>query len=217
VDGQGEYATRRAFVDTVAAAGCRVFVVHARKAWLKGLSPKENREVPPLRHALVHRLKRERPELTVVLNGGLADCEGTLAHLAQVDGVMLGRAAYHDPYVLHRLDRALEGAGSPRDRTALLAAFRPYAEAARRDGIALRHIGRHLLGLFHGEPGGRAFRRVLTQAMQDPSAGWEAIEQALAATAAAASRDQGAAGAHPGDAVPPANGSGDAPPRRRAA
>ena len=101
VDELEDYEVFRSFVDTVAAAGCQLFVVHARKAWLSGLSPKENREIPPLRHDWVHRLKQERPELRIVLNGGLVDLQSTLAHLAAVDGVMLGRAAYHEPYRLH--------------------------------------------------------------------------------------------------------------------
>ena len=179
VDEQEEWPTLSGFVDTVAAAGCRVFVVHARKAWLKGLSPKENREVPPLRHELVHRLKAERPELTVVLNGGLVD-DAVLDHLAGVDGVMLGRAAYHDPYLLHRLSARLHG-HPLQSRESLLRGLRPYVESRRADGVALRHIGRHLLGLFHGAPGGRTFRRVLTEGMQAPSAGWEVVERALAA------------------------------------
>jgi tRNA-dihydrouridine synthase A len=181
VDEQEDYPSLLAFVDEVAAAGCRLFVVHARKAWLQGLSPKENREVPPLRHELVHRLKRERPQLTVVLNGGLVELEPALEHLAQVDGVMLGRAAYHDPYLLHRMAQALAGA-EPRSREALLAELQPYVEAQRRRGVALRHIGRHLLGLYHGQPGGRAFRRVLTEGMHDPQAGWDLVERAIEAT-----------------------------------
>ena len=191
VDEQEEYGTLLGFVDRLAAAGCRQFMVHARKAWLKGLSPKENREVPPLRHALVHRLKAERPRLTIVLNGGLAERDATLAHLAHVDGVMLGRAAYHDPWLLHLLDCAVDGREPSASREGLLRAFRPYVEQARDRGVALKHIGRHLLGLFHGEPGGRAFRRVLTEGMQAPGAGWDVVERALEA------RAPGAPKAHP--------------------
>ncbi|HET6603304.1 MAG TPA: tRNA dihydrouridine(20/20a) synthase DusA [Xanthomonadaceae bacterium] len=183
VDGQEGYEDLAGFVEIVAATGCDTFVVHARKAWLSGLSPKQNREVPPLRYEYVRRLKRERPGLFVVLNGGLTDIENTLEHARGLDGVMLGRAAYHDPYLLHRLERAIHG-GVSEPRADLLRRFRPYVEAQRAQGVALRHIGRHLLGLFHGEPGGRTFRRLLTEGAQHADAGWDLVEDALAATAA---------------------------------
>jgi tRNA-dihydrouridine synthase A len=178
VDQDDDYAVFLAFVDQVAAAGCGLFVVHARNAWLQGLSPKENREVPPLRYDWAYRLKRERPHLQIVLNGGLADVDTARAQLDAVDGVMLGRAAYHDPYVLHRLDAALSGA-TPSSRADLLRALRPYVEARLADGLALKHITRHLLGLFHGQPGGRAFRQVLSEGAHRPGADWALLEQAL--------------------------------------
>jgi tRNA-dihydrouridine synthase A len=181
VDDQDDYAVFRAFVDRVAAAGCGMFVVHARNAWLRGLSPKENREVPPLKHAWVHRLKRERPDLLVLVNGGIATFEDAVAHAPHVDGVVLGRAAYHDPYLLHRLDRAWFG-GDLLPREDLLRGLRPYVEARLAEGVALKHVARHVLGLFHGQPGGRAFRQVLSEGAHRPAAGWELIEQALAAT-----------------------------------
>lgn len=182
VDDEHDYDRFLAFIDQVAAAGCGVFVVHARNAWLQGLSPKENREVPPLRHDWAYRLRRERPQLQVVLNGGIASVESALAHLQQVDGVMLGRAAYHDPYVLHLLDAALTGA-APRRREDLLRALQPYVQAQLQQGLALKHITRHLLGLFHGQPGGRLFRQVLSEGAHRPGADWTLIEQALRATA----------------------------------
>jgi len=182
VDDDADFDVFRAFIDTVAAAGCRVFVVHARNAWLQGLSPKENREVPPLRYDWAYALKRERPELTVIVNGGIATPDAAIAHLAHADGVMLGRAAYHEPYVLHRLDATLSGA-APRERAALLHELRPYVEAQLARGVALKHITRHLLGLFHGERGGRAFRQVLSEGAHRPGADWSLIETALAATA----------------------------------
>ncbi|UYK80547.1 tRNA dihydrouridine(20/20a) synthase DusA [Xanthomonas sacchari] len=185
VDQDDDYAVFLAFVDQVAAAGCGLFVVHARNAWLQGLSPKENREVPPLRYDWAHRLKRERPQLQVVLNGGLAAVETAQAQLQAVDGVMLGRAAYHDPYVLHRLDAALTGA-APRPRAELLHALRPYVEARLAEGLALKHITRHLLGLFHGQPGGRVFRQVLSEGAHRPGADWALLERALAVTDGAA-------------------------------
>jgi tRNA-dihydrouridine synthase A len=181
VDDDEHYEVLRAFVDTIAAAGCRLFVVHARNAWLKGLSPKENREVPPLRYDWAFRLKRERPDLGVIVNGGIATLADVTMHLAHADGAMLGRVAYHDPYVLHRLDVALFG-GELRTRGDLLRAMRPHVEAWLAQGIALKHITRHLLGLFHGERGGRVFRQVLSEGAHRPGAGWSLVETALQAT-----------------------------------
>ncbi|MGO1891695.1 MAG: tRNA dihydrouridine(20/20a) synthase DusA, partial [Luteimonas sp.] len=124
VDDDHDWERFAGFIETVAAAGCDIFVVHARNAWLKGLSPKENRDVPPLRYDWAYRLKRERPELTVIVNGGIADADEAAAHLTHADGAMLGRAAYHDPYLLHRLDTAWFG-GPLRGRAELLRALRP--------------------------------------------------------------------------------------------
>ena len=182
VDDDQDYDRFLAFIDTVAAAGCATFVVHARNAWLQGLSPKENREVPPLRYEWAWQLKRDRPGLQVLVNGGIASPEAVEAQLAHADGVMLGRAAYHDPYLLHRLDVALYG-GPLRDRAGLLRALRPYVEAQLAAGVALKHITRHVLGLFHGQPGGRAFRQVLSEGAHRDGAGWTLLEQALDATA----------------------------------
>jgi tRNA-dihydrouridine synthase A len=186
VDDDHHYEVFREFVDTVADAGCRMFVVHARNAWLKGLSPKENREVPPLRYDWAYALKRERPQLAVVVNGGIATQEEATTHLEHADGAMLGRAAYHDPYLLHRLDAAWFG-GPLRTRGELLRALRPYVEAQLAGGphhraVPLKHITRHLLGLFHGERGGRAFRQVLSEGAHRPGADWSLVEAALAAT-----------------------------------
>ena len=181
VDDDEHYEIFRAFIDTVAQAGCRMFVVHARNAWLKGLSPKENREVPPLRYEWAYALKRERPQLTVIVNGGIATLDEATAHLAYADGAMLGRAAYHDPYVLHRLDVAWFG-GPLRARGELLRALRPYVEAQLARGVFLKHITRHLLGLFHGERGGRAYRQILSEGAHRPGAGWPLVEAALAVT-----------------------------------
>ncbi|HLS84391.1 MAG TPA: tRNA dihydrouridine(20/20a) synthase DusA [Arenimonas sp.] len=183
VDEQEDYDSFRAFIDTVAAAGCRLFVVHARKAWLQGLSPKENREIPPLRHEWVHRLKRERPQLQVLVNGGLAEVEQVLEQLRHVDGATIGRAAYHEPYRLHLMDRAIfEPEREPASREDLLLALRPYLEACLDRGTALKHLSRHVLGLFHGQPGGRGFRQVLSEEAVRPGAGWEVVERALERT-----------------------------------
>jgi tRNA-dihydrouridine synthase A len=181
VDEVEEYDAFRTFVDAIAATGCKVFAVHARKAWLQGLSPKENREIPPLRYDWVYRLKRERPDLTVLINGGIAGIDDALMHLAHVDGVMLGRVAYHDPYVLHRLDNALSGA-SDTPREELLQRIRPYVEVQLSHGLALKHIVRHVLGLFHGQPGGRLFRQVLSEGAHKPGADWSLVERAIAVT-----------------------------------
>jgi tRNA-dihydrouridine synthase A len=185
VDDDHDYDHFLAFIDTVAAAGCRMFVVHARNAWLKGLSPKENREVPPLRYDWAYALKRDRPALQVSVNGGIATEDEATAHLAHVDGAMLGRAAYHDPYLLHRLDVAWFG-GTLRTRGELLRAMRPYIEDQLARGVYLKHITRHLLGLFASERGGRAFRQVLSEGAHKPGADWSLIEQALALTHAPA-------------------------------
>jgi len=191
VDDDHDYDRFRAFIDTVADAGCRMFVVHARNAWLQGLSPKENREVPPLRYDWAYRLKRERPDLQVVVNGGIADQDEATAHLDHVDGAMLGRAAYHDPYLLHRLDVAWFGgdAGTGlRSRGELLRALRPYVESQLARGVYLKHITRHLLGLFAGERGGRAFRQVLSEGAHRPGADWSLVERALQVTESFQSR-----------------------------
>jgi tRNA-dihydrouridine synthase A len=172
------------FVDTVARAGITTFIVHARKAWLKGLSPKENRELPPLDYAIVAELKRARPDLEIILNGGLADLGAASRQLANVDGVMLGRAAYHDPALLLNVDRRFFG-DTAQLRTADQAArdFRPWIERRLAEGASLHSITRHMLGLFAGRPGARQWRRVLSE--QAPGArGASAIavyDEALAA------------------------------------
>lgn len=182
VDDDHDFDRFLAFIDVVAAAGCRMFVVHARNAWLQGLSPKENREVPPLRYDWAWRLKRERPDLQIVVNGGIADADEAGAHLAHVDGAMLGRAAYHDPWLLRRLDVAWFG-GETGLRADALRALRPYVEAQLARGVPLNRMSRHWLGLFAGEWGGRAFRQVLSEGAHRPGAGWSLVERALAATA----------------------------------
>lgn len=182
VDDDHDWGRFLGFIDTIADAGCGMFVIHARNAWLQGLSPKENREVPPLRYDWAYRLKRERPQLQVIVNGGIADHDEAGAHLAHADGVMLGRAAYHDPYLLHRLDIAWFG-GETRTRGDLLRAWQPYVETQLRQGLPLKHMTRHILGLFHGERGGRAFRQILSEGAHRPGADWSLIERALDATA----------------------------------
>ncbi|QNR97583.1 tRNA dihydrouridine(20/20a) synthase DusA [Stenotrophomonas sp. 169] len=181
VDDDSEYERFAEFVDRQVQAGAPMVVVHARNAWLKGLSPKENREVPPLRYDWAYRLKQEHPQLPVVLNGGLASIDAVQAQQGKVDGVMLGRAAYHDPYLLHQLESLHTGAPL-QTRQALLRALRPYVEAKLAEGAALKHISRHILGLFHGQPGGRAFRQILSEGAHREGADWSLVEQALAVT-----------------------------------
>jgi len=184
LDAGEDYAFVRDFVGTVATAGCDVFIVHARNAVLKGLSPKENREVPPLRYAYVRQLKRDFPASTIVLNGGLADWEAVERELAFVDGVMLGRAAYHDPYLLAQADRRLFGdAREPPSRADVVAALIPYAQAQLAGGTSLRAIVRHVLGLYHGVRGGRRFRQLLSDAARLHDADTSLLRDAVQAVA----------------------------------
>jgi len=185
VDDQDDYAGLQHFTETMLEAGVRELAVHARKAWLQGLSPKENREIPPLDYERVYRLKREFPQLVVVINGGITTVAQVQAHLTQLDGVMLGRAAYHDPYLLAQVEATLYGEPLPR-REDVLHHLRPYVEAELARGTALKHISRHLLGLYQGEPGARSFRRTISEGAHLPGAGWALIEQALAPCAVAA-------------------------------
>ncbi len=181
VDEQEDYPRFLEFIDAVAAIGCSAFVVHARKAWLSGLSPKENREIPPLRYDWVYRLKRERPHLHIAINGGIATVAESMMHLQHVDSVMLGRTAYHEPYRLHLIECALQGRPA-RSREQLFRDYLPYVERQLGKGVALKHITRHLLGLFHAQPGGRLFRQILSEGAPRPEAGLELLEKALAAT-----------------------------------
>ncbi|NNG03605.1 MAG: tRNA dihydrouridine(20/20a) synthase DusA [Inquilinus sp.] len=180
IDDRDSYAALRRFVETVAAAGCGTFIIHARKAWLSGLSPKQNREVPPLEYDRVYRLKRDLPGLEIVLNGGVQSLDEVEAHLAQVDGVMLGRAAYQNPYVLAEVDRRFFDPAAPvpgRDDAVL--ALLPYVDAERERGTPLAAITRHILGLYQGLPGARAWRRHLSENAHRAGAGSEVIREAL--------------------------------------
>ena len=170
------------FVETVAAAGVTSFTVHARKAWLKGLSPKENRTVPPLDYDLVRRLKAQRPELEIILNGGLETLEQGLAETVPLDGMMLGRAAYHTPWILAEADSRLFGKADPvASRVEAVDAYRPYLEGQLGKGTRLHDMTRHMLGLFTGQPGARLWRRILSEKAPKRGAGLEVIDEALAA------------------------------------
>ena len=181
LDAGADYGFVRDFVGTVATAGCEVFIVHARNAVLKGLSPKENREVPPLRYDVVHRLKRDFPRATIVLNGGLNDWRTIDAELEHVDGVMLGRTAYHEPFFLAQVDaRLFDDASHARTRAGVIEAMLPYVERQVARGTPLRAIVRHMLGLYHGQGGGRRYRQVLSDARKLNGAGAELMREALA-------------------------------------
>jgi tRNA-dihydrouridine synthase A len=180
IDDQDSEADFQRFIDTVADAGCSIFIVHARKAWLDGLSPKENREIPPLDYRRVYRLKAARPDLTVVINGGIATLDEAAQHLAHVDGVMLGRAAYQTPYILADVDRRVFGTTTqsiPRDE--VLRRLLPYLDTHIDRGGRANNLLRHILGLYHGQPGGRRFRRHLSVEGTKPGAGAEVLAQAL--------------------------------------
>jgi tRNA-dihydrouridine synthase A len=180
VDDQDDDGDLHRFVEPLVAAGLETLIVHARKAWLHGLSPKENREIPPLNYPRVYRLKREFAHLQVVINGGIQDAAAATSHLAHVDGVMLGRAAYHNPYVLAQLEHALFATPLPA-RDDVLARMQPYIDAHVHGGDTLNHVGRHLLGLYLGLPGARAFRRHLSESMHRDGADFRAVAGAVAA------------------------------------
>ncbi|GEO81156.1 tRNA dihydrouridine(20/20a) synthase DusA [Pararhodospirillum oryzae] len=191
IDDLDSYEALRGFVETVARAGVGTFIVHARKAWLNGLSPRENRTVPPLRHDVVHRLKADFPNLDIVLNGGITSVDEALAHMSPafeppegqspVDGVMIGRAAYETPFILALADRRVFGTDTPLpDRHAVVRALVPYAERMVARGEPVHRLTRHVLGLFHGCPGARAFRRTLGEAAARPGAPARVLLDALA-------------------------------------
>jgi tRNA-dihydrouridine synthase A len=181
VDDQEPRAALHTLVDACAREGCRTFIVHARKAWLSGLSPKENRDVPPLDYALVRDLKRERPDLEIILNGGLRDLDHALEHSEGLDGAMLGRAAYQSPALLLNVDPRVFGAPAPAaSAIAAVEAHLGYIAARLREGTPLHAMTRHMLGLFNGVPGGRAWRRVLSQQGVRAGAGLDVVRAALA-------------------------------------
>lgn len=172
------------FVQTVRDAGCKTFIIHARKAWLSGLSPKENREVPPLRYDIAARVKERYPDLTIILNGGVKTASEVRAALASFDGVMVGRAAYENPYVIAEIEHELYGTPLP-GRADIARAMMPYIAAARsrEPDFPINAVTRHMLGLYHGRPGARAWRRILTEGAQEPGADEQLIEEALKAVA----------------------------------
>lgn len=184
VDDQDPEESLFTFVDTVTRAGCKIFIVHARKAWLQGLSPKENRTIPPLNYDLVKRLKNERPELTIVLNGGIETIHDSAAHLNDVDGVMLGRTAYGAPYLLSEVDSQIFGEEKTAlSREAIVQRMSVYVKNQFELGVRPHSITRHMLGLYHGAPGARTWRRFISE--NAPAARSDILDRALEAISAA--------------------------------
>ncbi len=181
IDGRESYDDLITFVETVREAGCQTFIVHARIAVLGGLSPKQNREIPPLKYDVVEQLKRDFPDLEIILNGGVMDLDSAEEHCAWADGVMIGRAAYQTPYVLAEADQRIFGdteTAKP-SRHDIVRALLPYIERECSKGTSLNHITRHILGLFAGQPGARAWRRYLSENAYQGNAGAETVRQAL--------------------------------------
>ncbi|BBM00489.1 tRNA dihydrouridine(20/20a) synthase DusA [Microbulbifer sp. GL-2] len=179
IDDMEDYPGLTRFVTAQAATGTDTFIVHARKAWLKGLSPKENREIPPLNYDMVYQLKQDYPQLQIIINGGINSLEESLQHLQHVDGVMLGRAAYQIPAILAQVDSLLFGESEGPNATQVVEQMLPYIEHEMQRGQRLNHITRHMLGLFQGVPGARRFRRHLSENAHKEGAGPEVVEQAL--------------------------------------
>ena len=181
IDDMETYQAFENFISIVADAGCKTFIVHARKAWLQGLSPKQNREIPPLKYDYVHRLKDDRPELTVVINGGIKTIEEVQQQLQYVDGTMIGREAYHNPYLLSSVDELIyqdEHAASM-SREEIVYLMCDYIDVEQAKGVALNSITRHMLGLFQGCPGARAWRRHISENSHRDGAGSEVVRAAL--------------------------------------
>jgi tRNA-dihydrouridine synthase A len=178
VDDQDPEQSLRALIDGCAAAGVTVFAVHARKAWLEGLSPKENRDIPPLDYPLVYRVKQERPDLTILVNGGIENLEQAETHLAHVDGVMLGRAAYQNPMLLAEVDARFFG-GAPADLDMAVDAYAEHVERQLHQGRRLHPLIKPMLGLYNGQPGARLFRRHLSEHAVRDGAGIGVLREAL--------------------------------------
>lgn len=180
IDDQEDYSSMRHFVQTVAEAGCKTFIVHARKAWLKGLSPKENREIPPLRYELVYQLKQEHPALEIIINGGITTLEQCQEHLNHVDGVMVGREAYHNPWLLAQVDPLIYAQPAKfTKRKAVLEAYLDYIEQQLGLGVPLQHLTKPILGLFQGLAGAKQFRRHISEQAYRKGAGLPVVIQAM--------------------------------------
>ena len=179
IDDQEEEISLRHFIDVVSQAGCKTFIVHARKAWLKGLSPKQNRDVPPLNYPLVYQVKQENPGLEIIINGGITTLDECKDHLQFVDGVMVGREAYHNPFHLIDVDAMVYNDRRPtKTRLEILDQYIEYVEAQIADGVFLKHMTRHILGLFQGQTGAKAWRRHISEQAHKPGAGIEVLREA---------------------------------------
>jgi len=180
IDEMDEYEDLTRFIDVVAAAGCETFIVHARKAWLKGLSPKENRDIPPLLYDRVYHLKEQFPQLNISLNGGVKSLDDAALHLQFLDGVMIGREVYANPYLLAEVDkRFYHDAHTVKSRVEIVQAMQPYIEQQLANGARVWNIARHMLGLFQGQAGGRVWRRFLSENGTKANAGAELLSDAL--------------------------------------
>jgi tRNA-dihydrouridine synthase A len=179
VDEHDDYAFLKHFIETVAAAGCKVFIIHARKAWLQGLSPKENREIPPLQYERAYRLKEDFPDLQIILNGGINRADDVISHLNRVDGIMVGRCAYQDPYALSDIQRFLFAGDSLPARESVVCHYMQYIEQQLEQGVDLKHMTRHMLGLYQGLPGARTWRRYLSENAYMSGAGVDVVRTAL--------------------------------------
>ena len=189
IDDMESYDELVDFITPIAEAGCEVFIVHARKAWLKGLSPKENREVPPLNYDWVYQLRQDLPALTIIINGGIQTLEQCETHLTRVDGVMLGRGAYQNPWMLAGVDQRIFGLDNTHiTRDDIITALIPYVEQQLSCGVHLNHITRHILGLYQGVPGARKFRRHISENAHKPDAGVDVLIDARELVRAASSR-----------------------------
>ncbi len=178
VDDRDSWEDFRQFVETVAATGCNVFIIHARKAWLKGLSPKENREIPPLHYDTVYRMKQTWPELSVVINGGITTVGEVREHLREVDGVMIGRAAYENPWLLAEIEREIIGGTAPDARREALLPYISYMDRELANDVPLQAMARHALGLFQGQRGARAWRRHISENAPRSGAGTDIVREA---------------------------------------
>jgi len=186
VDDYDSYDFLCQFVGTLSEAGCNTFVVHARKAWLKGLSPKQNREVPELNYDRVYQLKRDFPDAEIIINGGITTLEQSIEHLNHLDGVMMGREAYTNPYILATVDQDIYGANHPvKSREKIAEQFLDYIDNEMSKGTKLHAMTRHILGLFHGMPGARLFRRHISENAYKPTATIDVLTTALKATSGA--------------------------------
>jgi len=183
IDEKDSYVELASFIKCVKEAGCNTFIIHARKAWLNGLSPKENREVPPLQYEIVYQLKNEFPEIDFIINGGFTTQDSIMEQYAHVDGVMIGRATYQNPYLLAEIEQSLFGnEASQPTRYEILENFMDYVQQNLDQGVYLGHMSRHILGLFLGQPGARAYRRYISENTYREGAGVEVIRAAMEKT-----------------------------------